>query len=67
MDLVRTRLTGGIGVVAGLLLGAVVAGPRGAAVGTAVGYVLLNESSGGGRAGPLGRRPGSAGRAGAAA
>jgi O-antigen/teichoic acid export membrane protein len=38
VDLVRTRLTGGVGVIAGLLLGAVVAGPRGAAVGTAVGY-----------------------------
>ena len=40
VDLVRTRLTGGVGVVAGLLLGAIAAGPRGAAVGTAVGYVL---------------------------
>jgi O-antigen/teichoic acid export membrane protein len=40
LDLVRTRLTGGICVVAGLVLGAVVAGPRGAAVGTAVGYAL---------------------------
>jgi O-antigen/teichoic acid export membrane protein len=39
-DLVRTRLAGGICVVAGLLLGAVVAGPRGAAVGTTVGYML---------------------------
>jgi O-antigen/teichoic acid export membrane protein len=39
-DLVRTRLAGGICVVAGLVLGAVVAGPRGAAVGTAVGYGL---------------------------
>jgi O-antigen/teichoic acid export membrane protein len=38
VDLVRTRLTGGVGVIAGLLLGAVAAGPRGAAVGTAVGY-----------------------------
>jgi O-antigen/teichoic acid export membrane protein len=38
VDLVRTRLTGGIGVVIGLLLGGIVAGPRGAAVGTAVGY-----------------------------
>jgi O-antigen/teichoic acid export membrane protein len=38
VDLVRTRLTGGVGVIAGLLLGGVVAGPRGAAVGTAVGY-----------------------------
>jgi O-antigen/teichoic acid export membrane protein len=37
-DLVRTRLIGGVGVIAGLLLGAVAAGPRGAAVGTAVGY-----------------------------
>jgi O-antigen/teichoic acid export membrane protein len=39
-DLVRTRLTGGICVVAGLVVGAVVAGPRGAALGTAVGYAL---------------------------
>ena len=39
-DLVRTRLSGGICVVVGLVLGAVVAGPRGAAVGTAVGYAL---------------------------
>lgn len=38
VDLVRTRLTGGVGVIAGLLVGALVAGPRGAAVGTAVGY-----------------------------
>jgi hypothetical protein len=38
VDLVRTRLIGGVGVIAGLLLGGVVAGPRGAAVGTAVGY-----------------------------
>jgi O-antigen/teichoic acid export membrane protein len=38
VELVRTRLTGGVGVIAGLLLGAVVAGPRGAAIGTAVGY-----------------------------
>ena len=39
VDLVRTRLAGGVGVITGLLLGALVAGPRGAAVGTAVGYV----------------------------
>jgi O-antigen/teichoic acid export membrane protein len=39
-DLVRTRLTGGVCVAVGLVLGAVVAGPRGAAVGTAVGYAL---------------------------
>jgi O-antigen/teichoic acid export membrane protein len=39
-DLVRTRLAGGICVVAGLVLGAVVAGPGGAAVGTTVGYML---------------------------
>jgi O-antigen/teichoic acid export membrane protein len=39
-DLVRTRLTGGICVVAGMVVGAVVAGPRGAALGTAVGYAL---------------------------
>ena len=38
VDLVRTRVVGGVGVIAGLLLGAVVAGPRGAAAGTAVGY-----------------------------
>jgi hypothetical protein len=41
MDLVRTRLTGAIGVAAGLLLGAVVAGPRGVVVCTAASYVLL--------------------------
>jgi O-antigen/teichoic acid export membrane protein len=40
MDLVRTRLTGGVVVVAGLLVGAIVAGPRGAALGTAVGYAF---------------------------
>ena len=39
-DLVRTRLAGGVGVVAGLLLGGIVAGPRGAAIGTTVGYAL---------------------------
>jgi O-antigen/teichoic acid export membrane protein len=38
LHLVRTRLTGGVGVVAGLLIGGIAAGPRGAAVGTAVGY-----------------------------
>jgi O-antigen/teichoic acid export membrane protein len=37
-DLVRTRLTGGVGVVAGLLVGGIVAGARGAAMGAAVGY-----------------------------
>jgi O-antigen/teichoic acid export membrane protein len=37
-DLVRARLTGGVGVVTGLLVGAALAGPRGAAVGTAIGY-----------------------------
>jgi hypothetical protein len=40
-DLVRTRLAGGMGVITGLLLGAAIAGPRGAVVGTAVSYVLL--------------------------
>ena len=39
-DLVRTRLTGGVGVVAGLLVGGIVAGARGAATGAAVGYAL---------------------------
>jgi O-antigen/teichoic acid export membrane protein len=39
-DLVRTRVTGGIGVVAGLLVGGIVAGARGAAMGAAVGYAL---------------------------
>jgi O-antigen/teichoic acid export membrane protein len=39
-DLVRTRVTGGIGVVAGLLVGGIVAGARGAAIGAAVGYAL---------------------------
>jgi O-antigen/teichoic acid export membrane protein len=38
LDLVRTRLRGGVGVVSGLLIGGIAAGPRGAAVGTAVGY-----------------------------
>lgn len=37
-DLVRTRLAGSVGVIAGLLVGAALAGPRGAAAGTAVGY-----------------------------
>jgi O-antigen/teichoic acid export membrane protein len=40
LDLVRTRLTGSAGVVAGLLLGGIVAGPRGAAVGITIGYAL---------------------------
>jgi hypothetical protein len=39
VELVRTRLTGGVGVIAGLLAGGIAAGPRGAAMGTAVGYV----------------------------
>jgi O-antigen/teichoic acid export membrane protein len=39
-DLVRTRLTGGLGIAAGLLLGGIVAGPRGAAMGAAVGYAF---------------------------
>jgi O-antigen/teichoic acid export membrane protein len=38
VDLVRTRLTGGVGVIASMLLGAALAGPRGAAAGTVVGY-----------------------------
>jgi O-antigen/teichoic acid export membrane protein len=40
IDLVRTRLAGGVVVIAGLLLGAIVAGPRGAAIGATVGYAL---------------------------
>jgi O-antigen/teichoic acid export membrane protein len=38
VDLVRTRLIGGVVVVACLMGGAIVAGPRGAALGTVVGY-----------------------------
>ena len=38
VDLVRTRLTGGVGVIASMVLGAALAGPRGAAAGTVVGY-----------------------------
>ncbi|MGH9227173.1 MAG: hypothetical protein ACRD07_00320 [Acidimicrobiales bacterium] len=56
LDLVRTRLTGGVAVVAGLLLGGIVAGPRGAAVGTTVGYVL-NEVVWWRRARALSRQP----------
>jgi hypothetical protein len=37
-DLVRTRLAGGIWVVAGLVFGTVAAGPEGAVVGTTVGH-----------------------------
>jgi hypothetical protein len=40
MDLVRTRATGGVCVVGGLLLGTAIAGPTGAVVGTALGYAL---------------------------
>ncbi|HZA76192.1 MAG TPA: hypothetical protein VE623_07340, partial [Acidimicrobiales bacterium] len=40
IDLVRTRLVGGVTVVAGLLVGAAAAGPRGAVVGTVTGYAL---------------------------
>ncbi|HZM40387.1 MAG TPA: hypothetical protein VFB94_14790 [Acidimicrobiales bacterium] len=43
VDLVRARLTGSAGVVTGLLVGAVIAGPRGAAMGTAIGY-MWNEA-----------------------
>jgi O-antigen/teichoic acid export membrane protein len=39
-DLVRTRLVSSVAVVTGMLLGGIVAGPRGAAIGTAVGYAL---------------------------
>jgi O-antigen/teichoic acid export membrane protein len=56
MDLVRTRLTGGVAVVAGLLVGAIVAGPRGAALGTAVGYAF-NQIIWWRRARMLSRRP----------
>jgi hypothetical protein len=38
VDLVRTRLIGSVVIVAGLMGGAIVAGPRGAALGAAVGY-----------------------------
>jgi hypothetical protein len=41
MDLVRTRLVTGVGGVAGLLLGAAVAGPRGAAVGGVLSATLM--------------------------
>ena len=41
MDLVRTRVVTGVGGVTGLLLGATVAGPRGAAVGGALGAALM--------------------------
>jgi O-antigen/teichoic acid export membrane protein len=40
IDLVRTRLVGGVTVVVGLLVGAAAAGPRGAVVGTVTGYAL---------------------------
>jgi hypothetical protein len=40
LDLVRTRLTSGVLVAGGLLLGGVVAGPRGAAIATGMGYAL---------------------------
>ena len=40
LDLVRTRLTSSTGVVTGLLIGGIVAGPPGAAVGTTIGYTL---------------------------
>jgi len=40
MDLVRTRATGGVCVVGGLLLGTALAGPYGAVVGTAIGYAV---------------------------
>jgi O-antigen/teichoic acid export membrane protein len=41
LDLVRTRLIGSAGVVAGLLLGAVFAGAGGAVMGTFAGYVVV--------------------------
>jgi O-antigen/teichoic acid export membrane protein len=56
LDLVRTRLTGGVGVVTGLLVGGITAGPRGAAVGTAVGYAW-NEIIWWRQARMLSRRP----------
>lgn len=62
VELVRTRLTGGVGVIAGLLLGAVVAGPRGAAMGTAVGYAW-NELIWWRQARSLGLRPAASGTA----
>lgn len=37
-ELVRTRVVGVVGVVAGMVFGAILAGPRGAATGAAVGY-----------------------------
>jgi len=41
VDLVRTRVVGSVGLISGLLLGATTAGPRGAVVGTALGYLLV--------------------------
>jgi O-antigen/teichoic acid export membrane protein len=41
MDLVRTRVVGSAAVVTGLLLGAMVAGPHGAVVGTVLAYLLF--------------------------
>jgi hypothetical protein len=42
MTLVRTRAVAAIGVVLGLLAGAAIAGPRGAAVCMAIGYALAS-------------------------
>jgi hypothetical protein len=55
-DLVRTRLAGSAGVAAGMLLGGIVAGPRGAAVGATIGYAL-NEVVWWRRARALSRQP----------
>jgi hypothetical protein len=56
LDLVRTRVTGGAGVIAGLLLGGAVAGPTGAVVGATTGYAL-NATVWWRRGWALGHRP----------